>query len=148
MSRLDQARVASKPGELKMWLPVDAIIAEGRPAIELLESRGLELTEPFFHQTVARVKASEAKKTIVTDVDALLQLEQVSDSVAPSGFIFHSSRCGSTVLANACRALNGSIVIAEAPVVDKIISRFFTDAAAGSSKELLYMVLVRAAISA
>ena len=148
MSKLDNGSVASKPGELKMWLPVDAIIVNGRPAIEWLDSRGLELEEPFFHETVARVKAREARETIVTELEALLQLEQVSDSVVPSGFIFHSSRCGSTVLANACRALNGSIVIAEAPVVDKIVSRFFTDAAAGSSKELLYMVLVRATISA
>ena len=125
------------------WLPIDAIIRSEQPAIEWMDVGDAEFTEPFFYETIARLKSHP---TVVTELDSLLQLEKIADSVEPTGFIFHSSRCGSTLVANACRALNDSIVISEAPVVDKLASRFFTDAESGSAKEMLYMLFLRAAI--
>ena len=132
--------------QLKSWLPVDAVIDQGRPVIEWLDMTGVELTEPFFQQTVARTK--QTKTAVLTDLDTLIQFEKVSDSLAPSGFIFHTSRCGSTLLANACRTLSGSLVVAEAPVLDKLISRFFTDTDDEGKKELLYSILLKCALSA
>ena len=126
-------------------LPVDAIVDQGRPAIEWLDMTGVALTEPFFHQTVSRVR--ETRSSVLTDLDELIRFEKVADSLAPSGFIFHTSRCGSTLLANACRTLSGSLVVAEAPVVDKLISRFFTDTDLERKKELLYSVLLRCAVT-
>src|SRR6185295_19439856 len=107
------------------WLPIDAVIQSEQPAIEWMDVGDAEFSEPFFYETIARLKSHP---TVVTELDSLLQLEKIADSVKPTGFIFHSSRCGSTLVANACRALNDSIVISEAPVVDKLASRFFTDA--------------------
>lgn len=135
--------------QLRSWLPVDALVRQGRPAIEWLNMSGVILAEPFFHQTVARVrKERAAAPPFITDLDELIRLEKVSDSLQPSGFIFHSSRCGSTLVANACRALGDSLVIAEAPVLDKLISRFFTDTDEAGTRELLYSVFLRGAVSA
>jgi len=135
--------------ELRSWLPVDAVVRHGRPAIEWLNMSGVVLGEPFFHQTVARVrKESAAVLPLITDLDELIRLEKVSDSLRPSGFIFHSSRCGSTLVANAVRALRDSLVIAEAPVLDKLISRFFTDTDEAGTRELLYSIFLRGAVSA
>ena len=78
----------------------------------------------------------------------LLQLEKSLEAVSPSGFIFHSSRCGSTLLANACRAVKGSIVLSEANAIDKLIARFITDAADGDVKESLYSVFLRGVVHA
>src|SRR6476646_10504055 len=116
-----------KPEALKFWCPVDAVIAGDQPAIEWMDLRGVDFREPFFNETLARVD-HEKRGRVVTAVDALLQFEKICDGLAPSGFIFHSSRCGSTLVANACRALKHSFVIAEAPAIDKLIARFFTDA--------------------
>lgn len=110
-----------------------------------MDFSGVELSEPFFHQTVARVEQANKGERIVTDLDVLLQHSKLFDGLEPSGLIFHSSRCGSTTLANACRTIEGSIVISEAPILDKLISRFFTDAPEGSPKELIYMVLIKSA---
>ena len=134
-----------KPEDLKSWLPVDAIIENGRPAIEWMNVGDVQFNEPFFLETLARVDQS---RKVVTDFDLLLQLEKISESLSPTGFIFHSSRCGSTLLANVCRAIHGSIVIAEAPVIDKIASRLFTDAEPNSPKELLYMLFLKGAVNA
>jgi hypothetical protein len=136
------------PEQLKWWLPVDALIDNGRPAVEWMDLREVSFDEPFFHETVARVKANRAADSVITDLDFLLQMDKICDAVEPAGFIFHTSRCGSTLLANACRSLNGSLVMAEAPVLDKIASRFFTDAERSSTKELLYMLFLKAAVTA
>lgn len=134
---------------VKSWLPVDAVINEGRPGIEWLDMSGVAFTEPFFHQTVARVRRERGLSLpLITDFDELIRLEKISDSLPPSGFIFHSSRCGSTLVANSCRALEGALVVAEAPVLDKLISRFFTDTDEAGTKELLYSVLLKCAVSA
>jgi len=137
-----------KPEALKWWCPVDAVISDNQPAIEWMDLQGVDFREPFFNETLARVESVEKRGRVVTGIDALLHFEKICEGLSPSGFIFHSSRCGSTLVANACRALKGSMVISEAPVIDKLITRFFTDAAPGSAKELLYLVLLRATITA
>jgi len=130
--------------QLRSWLPIDAVIHDGRPAIKWMDVADADFNEPFFHETIVRLTSN---RTVITELDALLQLEKVADSVEPTGFIMHASRCGSTLLANACKAVDDSLVISEPPVLDKLASRFLTDADSDSSKEMLYMLFLRAAVS-
>jgi len=132
--------------DLKGWLPVDAVVVDGRPGLVWMEMSGVELTEPFFQQTVERARR-ENRAERFTEFDVLLQLEKELDSVEPTGFIFHSSRCGSTLVANACRAVSGSIVLSEANAIDKLIARFITDAD-NPVKESLYSVFLRGVVRA
>jgi hypothetical protein len=111
-----------------------------------MEMSGVSLTEPFFQQTVERARR-ENRAERFTEFDVLLQLEKQLDSVEPTGFIFHSSRCGSTLVANACRAVSGSIVLPEANAIDKLIARFITDAD-NPVKESLYSVFLRGVVHA
>lgn len=130
-------------------MPVDAVVVNGRPGLSWLNLAGVSLTEPFFQQTVERVRvAHPERREQFTEFDTLVQLEKTFDSVSPTGFIFHSSRCGSTLLANACRAVSNSIVLSEPYAVDKLIARFITDAATGGTKEMLYSVFLRGVIAA
>lgn len=131
----------------KGWLPVDAVVVDGRPGLLWLEMPDVSLTEPFFQQTVERVKTENNRRELFTEFDVLLQLEKVLDSVPPTGFIFHSSRCGSTLLANACKAIANSIVLSEANAIDKLIARFFTDAT-DAVKQSLYSVFLRGVVHA
>ena len=133
--------------DLKGWLPVDAVVVDGRPGLWWMEMPGVSLAEPFFQQTVERAKANcQSCGELFTEFDALLQLEQSFDSVEPTGFIFHSSRCGSTLVANACRAITNSIVLSEANAIDKLIARFITDS--DGIKDSLYSVFLRATVRA
>jgi hypothetical protein len=96
----------------KGWLPVDAVVVDGRPGLWWMDMSDVSLSEPLFRQTVERAKAQNPDRgEVFTEFDVLLQLEKLLDSVAPTGFIFHSSRCGSTLVANACRAIANSIVL-------------------------------------
>src|SRR5215470_14387426 len=137
---------AEQSTDFKGWLPVDAVVVDGRPGLWWMEMSGVSLTEPFFQQTVERVK-KESRAERFTEFDVLLQLEKQLESVKPTGFIFHSSRCGSTLVANACRAVSNSIVLSEANAIDKLIARFITDAD-NPVKESLYSVFLRGVVHA
>src|SRR4030095_1002992 len=105
-----------------------------------MEMSDVSLEEPFFQQTVDRAKLDH-RGELFTEFDVLLQLEKILDSVAPTGFIFHSSRCGSTLVANACRSIANSIVLSEANAIDKLIARVVTDG--DGIKASLYSVFLR-----
>ena len=132
---------------LKGFLPIDAVVVDGRPGLQWMDMSGVGLAEPFFQQTVERAKSDgNNRRELFTEFDALLQLEKQLDSVQPTGFIFHSSRCGSTLVANACRAIKNSIVLSEANAIDKLVARFITDA--GDIKTSLYSVFLRGVVNA
>ena len=117
------------------WLPVDAVVVDGRPGLWWMDMSGVESGRAVL-STNSRASEAEtiARGELFTEFDVLLQLEKALDSVAPTGFIFHSSRCGSTLVANACRATHDSIVLSEANAIDKLIARFITDADERPSK--------------
>lgn len=114
-----------------------------------MDARNERLTEPFFQQTVERWRSTEPPpEEIFTEFDAVLQLEKISDRLRPDGFIFHSSRCGSTLVANACRCLDNSVVVSEAAAVDKLTARFITDVNDDGLKQTVYSVLLRGVVNA
>lgn len=130
------------------WMPVDAVVVDERPGLLWMQLADVHFNEPFFQQTVDRVRAEHPKRAEkFTEFDALLQFDKVLPRVEPTGFIFHSSRCGSTLLANACRALTDSIVLSEANPIDKLLARFVTDAD-NAVKKSLYSVFLRAVVNA
>jgi hypothetical protein len=130
------------------WMPVDAVVVDGRPGLLWMPMADVYLSEPFFQQTVDRVRAEVPQRAErFTEFDALLQLDATLPRVEPAGFIFHSSRCGSTLLANACRSLNDSIVLSEPNAIDKLVARFITDAG-DNVRESLYSAFLRAVVNA
>ena len=139
------------PEELKSlsgWLPIDAVVRDGSPGLLWLDMHDVQLAEPFFQQTVARVQAETSRSETFTEFPVVLQLEKLRPRVEPAGFIFHSSRCGSTLVANVCRALRDAIVVSEANAIEKVAGRFTTDTDKDPVRELLYSVLLRAVVGA
>jgi hypothetical protein len=56
-----------------------------------------------------------------TPIEALMEWHQTQPGLPPTGFIFHMSRCGSTLVAQMLAALPQNIVISEAPPLDAIL---------------------------
>jgi hypothetical protein len=131
------------------YVPAELIeTGEGQRIIEWLDMSGTRLFEPFFSQTAARIKRERPRaQPLLTAVEELLRAEGAGAGLEPSGFIFHTSRCGSTLVANSLKATRGSLVVAEAPVIDSILSLFF-DGAEGGARGLLRLALLRAAVKA
>jgi hypothetical protein len=54
-------------------------------------------------------------------METLAELAARSDGLEPSGLIFHSSRCGSTLLAQMLGHLDSALIMSEPPVIDQIL---------------------------
>lgn len=80
-------------------------------------------TDPFFDQTVNQCFRHPAHVLFQheTPMSALGELHERRAGLVPSGFIFHASRCGSTLLSQMLAALPENVVISEAGPVDAIL---------------------------
>jgi hypothetical protein len=56
-----------------------------------------------------------------TPIETLVELQNTHPGLPPTGFIFHMSRCGSTLAAQILSALPQNIVISEADPIDKVL---------------------------
>lgn len=80
-------------------------------------------TEPFFDNTISRHMQRPYNRAMrpLTGVDALQDLVASGAVVAPSAFIFHLSRCGSTLLKQMFSADPATLVISEALPIDQVL---------------------------
>jgi len=92
---------------------------DSEPTVEWRDLGDSRFTDPFFEQTISR--HGRRGSPIRTPVDALHELELACPGVAPSGFVFHMSRCGSTLVAQMLAASAEHIVISEADPIDTVL---------------------------
>jgi hypothetical protein len=77
------------------------------------------LTEPFFGDSVRACLRNPFAAMFRRELP--LDAAAENDSVAPCGFIYHMTRCGSTLIAQMLGALPGTIVVSEAPPIDEVL---------------------------
>ena len=84
------------------------------------------LREPFFAQSVQTLLSEHRADSARTALDAITTICHQLPSTPPAGFIFHISRCGSTVVSNALKAVRGTCVLAEAQPIDAMFTPYGT----------------------
>jgi len=98
------------------WLPLRVALVDGEPAITCADAGSVSFAEPFFDQTIRARKLS----SFVTTCDALRSSSE--PSFLPAGFIFHMSRCGSTLLSQMLKEIDGVRVYSEPdPINDALL---------------------------
>jgi hypothetical protein len=97
-------------------LPFALSTREGRTCLEWMDTGERPLSEPFFEDTVRLC----LRNPYARFSRRLAPVESAAAGAAPAGFLFHMSRCGSTL---AVRMLNaaGHRVISEAPAIGQAI---------------------------
>jgi hypothetical protein len=103
--------------DLARWTPIRLTIQPPEPAIDWCDLRGIRFTEPFFDQTVARW----AERPVVRTTLQELALLDDQPSLDPAGFIFHMSRCGSTLVSRLLSTLPGMVVVAEPGPINSLL---------------------------
>jgi aspartyl/asparaginyl beta-hydroxylase len=107
---------------LPEWVP--ARVHAGSATVEWCEIGDVAFTDPFFDATIRR---AERAGVATTPIDVLLAEAAGRPGVAPAAFIFHCSRCGSTLMSQLARALPGTLVLSEAPPIDDVLRSGWTD---------------------
>lgn len=77
-------------------------------------------SEPFFYNSVSSLN-QDKRLCVQTAFNALDTFE---NSLAPTAFIFHTSRCGSTLLSQLFASLPSCIVLSEPPIIDSYLSLY------------------------
>lgn len=103
------------------WVPI-GLGGRREYAIRWMKAgQSLRLEEPFFEETVRRLRFGQRAPEFDTSV-RILENELVHLSpVTPSGIVVHMTRCGSTVLMNALKINTTTMCLNEAEVIDGLL---------------------------
>ncbi len=81
-------------------------------------------TEPFQDETISRYRQTILVNQFIAPKTALASLDiqaKAVQSITPVGFIFHLSRCGSTLISGCLSELDTTSVFSESPVLTEIL---------------------------
>lgn len=123
MRRLSSEALLDDSAELDGWIPFHVESRSDEPAVYWCHAGRERFTDPFFEQTVRRCLRTPFNQLFasVTSVDALVRRAHTNPGIAPGAFIFHVSRCGSTLFSQLAAALPRTIVVSEAAPIDHVL---------------------------
>lgn len=103
------------------WIP-DRIVTDstGAERCRWVDVAGVRFTEPFFDSTVSRRRREshgERWSTVAELLDEAATVPAVNDAV----FIFHVSRCGSTLMSQLFGLDERALVLSETPLLDAVL---------------------------
>ena len=138
---MPRARGQHDTDTLAGWLPVRLELTDAEPAVHWLRCAGeLDDSPPKFAGAVAKLRESGVARR-VTPLSAIASADL--DRLAPTGFVFHLTRCGSTFVSNVLSALPDAVVIKEAEPIDACLR---ADVAIPDASRSAWLVDVLAAL--
>lgn len=99
-----------EPASLRGWYPVVA----RQDSLWWRYFGSKKFSEPFFHDTLAHLAQAPRFRTRTV----FGALDEFDGELAPTAFVFHVSRCGSTLLTQLLSSLPGCIAMSEPPIID------------------------------
>lgn len=113
--------------QLRGWMPIRLYWQQSRPLLDWCYMGTRRFTEPFFEQTLDECLRHPFNLLFrhQTPIEVLAELQEVEPGLHPTGFIFHMSRCGSTLVSQMLAALPQNIVISEAGTIDSVLRASF-----------------------
>lgn len=108
--------------DLRTWTPVHVAIRSGPPTV--LWARVDDLSaDPFFEQAADRAMRQPFNALFArrTPLDVLDDLADAATENPPTGFVFHQSRSGSTLIARMLMQLEKGVVLSEAQPLDALL---------------------------
>jgi hypothetical protein len=106
------------------WIPYNLKLRENKYTCEWLYTDQVEYTAPFFAETILKCKShpyNSASRRPLSDLSMLTEWAAEIDGIKPTAFIFHISRCGSTLISQALGIKDEHIVLAETPFIDELL---------------------------
>jgi hypothetical protein len=99
------------------WTPI-RVSNDGSDIVDWCRTDGIEFTDPFFDQSVLAA-LRDPFRLLFRRMTPMLDLATSAPAgLEPSGFIFHLSRCGSTLVSQLFAALPSVLVMSEPGPVD------------------------------
>jgi hypothetical protein len=109
---------------LKGWIPYKITVNNSEAGCHWIDTNNLPYTDPFFEETIAKLKGvprKSAYKDSVSDLSMLTEWAGQIDHIDPTAFIFHISRCGSTLISQLFGLDKQNVSLSEVPIFDDIL---------------------------
>lgn len=127
--------------DFRGWLPVRTLFREESIFVDWAHFGAQRLIEPFFRDSVAiamRLPFNQAFRR-ETSADDMVAWEDANPGLTPTTFIFHASRCGSTLMAQMLAALPSHIVVSEPPMLDSLLRAHYFVQGLTEQKQVAYV---------
>jgi len=123
------------------WVPMRIYWQNFRPKVDWGHLGTRRFTDPFFAHTINPCVQHPADLLFrhQTPLDNLGDIAATQPSVRPTGFIFHMSRCGSTLLSQMLAASPANIVLSEAAPIDDILRSHFRNPAVTEQQRVQWL---------
>src|SRR5258708_7122719 len=109
--------------DLTGWVPIYGYRAAGELWLDWCHIGQRRFTGPFFSDTIDRVLGDPAA-LLFRHQTSIAQAQEwlgAHPGLQPAGFIFHMSRCGSTLVSQMLAAMPANRVLAEAPAIQTVL---------------------------
>jgi hypothetical protein len=109
---------------LKNWIPIKLLDEPNNDLCRWLYVGNKKFTEPFFDETISSCRSLPENghlKRSICSIDILPEWAKGIDAIKPTAFIFHVSRCGSTLIAQLLGMQPQNIVLSEVPFFDDLL---------------------------
>ena len=105
------------------WLPVRAGWRDHDFIVDWAYLGAYRLLEPFFDESMLLCLSKPFNRLFAysTPIDALAGWLKQHPGLPPTGFIFHMSRCGSTLVSQMLAAVPRHVVVSEASPIDAVV---------------------------
>lgn len=119
------------PDQLAGWTPIRLQRTDAEPVVDWCYTQGEQFDDPFFDQTVARCLQRPVRMLFrrQTPMATLGQVAEAGDALPLAGLVFHSSRCGSTLVSQMLAHLSSTLVMAEPGPLQSVLEAPSTDPA-------------------
>lgn len=115
------------PEDFDSLVPVSLNLGRGAPSIDWGDLRGISFSEPFFDQTIESWVGRADAQLCRTGLEALHDFDPAAVP-EPAAFIFHLSRCGSTLASRLLATLPRLLVLSEPAPLNSLLMEETTEA--------------------
>ena len=107
------------------WIPVKLFPEDNNLLCRWLYSGDKAFDEPFFDESISACRAGFSQnwhvKRSMSSTEVLAAWAKEMDTVEPTAFIFHISRCGSTLISQMLGMQPANIILSEVPFFDDLL---------------------------
>ena len=120
MGTVDLTRTA---GSFTGWTPIRLDWDGHQPTVDWCLTEGISFTDPFFDQTVDRCFRDPCRLLFQrqSGIEEVGQFVADHPGLAPTAFVFHMSRCGSTLIAQMLVQGGEHLVLSEPRPIDGVL---------------------------
>jgi hypothetical protein len=115
---------------LQNHIPYRMVVSNDQPKVLWLDTSGVSFDAPFFDETILRCMSltpGMASFKCVSSLETMIEAAWDVDAVPVTAFLFHVSRCGSTLLSQSLVLSSENIVLSEVPFFDALLRHDFQD---------------------